>query len=171
MGYTHYWDRHAEFNKEAFTRLVDEITNTILPALPSESTSAGGYYKGEPIVLAGWDGKGEPTFNYDEIRFNGTDEGDMGHETFTLERVRTPLRDWQGNTWERPKNGYFYDFCKTARKPYDFVVCLVLIAARYHLVDSITLDSDGGEDDWAPALDFYLNLFPGRREEMTGVPS
>ena len=48
-----------------------------------------------------------------------------------------------------------WNFCKTARKPYDLLVCAVLLSA-YNIL-GYELSSDGGFEDWQPAIDFYLD--------------
>ena len=64
-----------------------------------------------------------PQIDENAVRFNGRDED--GHETFLIPRV--------GNRWE---------FCKTARKPYDVyvVACLILL---HHYNPEFTWSSDG----------------------------
>ena len=51
--------------------------------------------------------------------------------------------------------GVNFDFCKTARKPYDFVVCTMLLSLANHL-ENFEFSSDGDKDDWKPVVDFYL---------------
>ena len=80
-----------------------------------------------------------PTVNEKEIVFNGC--GDDGHETFFLQREKYNE----------------FNFCKTARKPYDVVVCAILIAAEHHAPGAWDIGSDGdysgeGCDEWGPAL-------------------
>ncbi len=57
--------------------------------------------------------------------------GDDSHETFVIDR-----------------NSTRWDFCKTARKPYDKIVTAILIAARYDFGDNFSLSSDGNWEDW-----------------------
>ena len=64
----------------------------------------------------------KPTANKKMIRFNGI--GDDGHETFVFE------------------TGKDFDFCKTARKPYDLPVCEVLLVLK-HFMNDLYLNSDG----------------------------
>ena len=66
---------------------------------------------------------------WDRIFLNGVDED--SHETFVIDR-----------------NSTRWDFCKTARKPYDDVVSAILIAARYNFGDKFSLSSDGTWEDW-----------------------
>lgn len=60
------------------------------------------------------------------IRFNGI--GEDGHETFYFNSA----------------DGDFDEFCKTARKPYDIVVCKVLLLLfDFYGKTTLNLDSDG----------------------------
>lgn len=61
------------------------------------------------------------------IRFNGIEED--GHETFCIE---------YGDTG--------FDFCKTARKPYDKYVYACLLILKRHLGGDIDISSDGEND-------------------------
>ena len=66
---------------------------------------------------------------------------ELGHESMTIHRSNDPTADW--------------GFCKTERKPYDLIVCAILIAFKQEFGSSVKVDSDGGARDWKPALDFY----------------
>ena len=142
MGYTHYWNLKNTTDKfeKQFAIVISEIT-VLKERLPEHSLSAGGYYKEEPLKLFGGDGKGKPTINKDYISFNGSQKNDMWHEGFYL-----------GTGSEKD-----FNFCKTARKPYDFMVCLVLISAANH-IDGFEFSSDGGFKDWAEVLEFYKDF-------------
>ena len=49
-----------------------------------------------------------------------------------------------------------FDFCKTARKPYDVVVCAALLAIKHHQGDNVEIRSDGDfGDEWQPAYRLY----------------
>lgn len=75
----------------------------------------------------------KPEVNSQQVFFNGA--GDNGHETFVLNK--DPIR---------------FQFCKTARKPYDQVVCACLIVAAKHAPDAIKVSSDGSPEEWQPGL-------------------
>ena len=47
-----------------------------------------------------------------------------------------------------------WSFCKTARKPYDLLVCACLIAT--HEILGYDVSSDGDLEDWKPAINFYF---------------
>jgi len=95
-------------------------------------------FTAQNIPLAGWDGKGEMTVNDEEIRFNGVEND--GHETMALGV------DTEG-----------FNFCKTARKPYDLAVTSLLIIASQHLGDLIEVSSDGDLSDWNEAKELCLS--------------
>lgn len=141
MGYTHYFKNEGhEDDKKNFLKVVAEAKK-LYDNLPEHSESAGGYYAEEPLKLFGGHGEGEPVFNENSIIFNGDASKDLDHETFAV--------------YPKP----FHDFCKTARKPYDLMVCAVLISMKRHM-KNFTYTSDGsgtvgGTDDWKPAKDFY----------------
>ncbi|KAH8742958.1 hypothetical protein F5883DRAFT_623665 [Diaporthe sp. PMI_573] len=50
--------------------------------------------------------------------------------------------------------------CKTDRKPYDIVVCAVLLRAKYLAPDAVEVSSDGDWDDWSEAA-ATLSLIAG----------
>ena len=111
-----------------------------LRCLPPRSHTAGGNYQ-EPITLKGGDGVGEPTFDKKLILFNGDAKNDLYHEGFIFALDSTARQDY---------------FCKTARKPYDFMVCVCLLAL-YNRLDDMKISSDGDQEEWQPAIDFYEN--------------
>ena len=47
-----------------------------------------------------------------------------------------------------------FNFCKTARKPYDLVVCASLIMINELVPDAFEIGSDGSIHDWQYAIDF-----------------
>jgi hypothetical protein len=86
------------------------------------------------------------------IRFNGWK--DEGHETFLVTREMPEIPDWSSD-----KSASF-DFCKTARKPYDLAVCLVLLSMKRHAPESVRVSSDGDWDaEWTEAREVYRRLF------------
>lgn len=73
----------------------------------------------------------------EKIFFNGV--GDNAHETFSY----YPNSEW--------------DFCKTARKPYDLYVCATLIVLKY-FTPGLDFSSDGVVEsgEWLDAISFLL---------------
>jgi len=72
-----------------------------------------------------------------------TCDGDCSHETFHL-----PLKYPKKGGWDTPKNGKYFDFCKTAYKPYDLPVICALIIAKHFFGSQIRVNSDGTEENW-----------------------
>lgn len=141
---------------EAFKLAANDI-NLLLKNLPKTSATAGGYHSNDPIVICGGGGTGKPKVDEFGVWLNGTDKGDMSHETFALELL-APQPVYGGRGEYDPKEGVF-NFCKTARKPYDFVVCVSLLIYKHYLKGDLKLSSDGDFDDWKPAIDFYESFF------------
>lgn len=141
MGYSHYFENKGHKDDEQNFLKVLADAKKLYDNMPEHSESAGGYYKDKPLELFDYRGIGKPVFHTTEITFNGDDYKDLSHETFSV--------------FPHP----FHDFCKTARKPYDLMVCAVLISMKKHMVN-FTYSSDGigtvgSTDDWKPARDFY----------------
>jgi hypothetical protein len=87
--------------------------------------------RASPVPLA--DGMGDPGTlpeTRGALSFNGV--GDDSHETLHLA--------------ENPTTGF--NFCKTARKPYDVVVVAVLATMKDTMGDGFAVSSDGDQSDW-----------------------
>lgn len=70
----------------------------------------------------------------------------------TRERPELPLWD--------PTAKESFDFCKTARKPYDLAVCLVMLSMKRHAPRSVRIATDGEWDgEWTEARRVYKELF------------
>ena len=65
MGYTHYWKKPYEVKVKIYKNIVDDFKTIVI-----ELETIG-------VKLAGWDGKGTPDINYDDVRFNGIEN--CGH--------------------------------------------------------------------------------------------
>ena len=80
------------------------------------------------IGIRDWNGFGDPTIGKDYIAFNGNGELGLDHETCVLD-------DTTG-----------FNFCKTARKPYDYAVRTILREAfvRGYITD---LSDDGDNEE------------------------
>ena len=146
MGYTHYYYRQKELDKKKFQDFKDDVVK-LHRSLPEHTNSAGGYHTHQRVIIKGGDGTGSPHFSIDGICFNGDKEKDMYHETFNIPRVHMKERV--------DENGLIFDFCKTARKPYDILVCASLIALKKHFGNDVKVSSDGDEEEWQPAIDFF----------------
>ena len=95
---------------------------------------------GVPVQLED-DNPRPPRIDEDVILFNGV--GEDGHEPFCLSR----------------KPNSTFEFCKTARKPYDVLVCSVLLIAHKVASDALDISSDGYAEEWLPAVDLLTRIF------------
>ena len=96
------------------------------------------------------DDNGPPMITDQHIAFNGI--GGAGHETM-----------WMG------KNAPGFNFCKTARKPYDLLVTALLILADHHAPGVWDITSDGEVENWQPALDLVNGKLPDQYALPEGV--
>lgn len=93
------------------------------------------------IAIRGWYGYDMPKLTTEKISFNGNanTDGDLSHESFVID----------------DKIGF--NFCETARKPYDYTVRKVLkLAEQYGLVTNVS--SDGANDKIYSDEEYFLGL-------------
>lgn len=144
------WDKlpsHEDYIKrinkhiKAFGKIAEEIKAAL-------------HFKSD-ITIKGGQGEGEPEITPSLIWFNGDGSKDLDHETFVLKLF--DLGNFQSNS-DIDKEGVF-GFCKTARKPYDLLVCVSLMVAKHHLGADFKISSDGDLAEWQEAIDFYEKLF------------
>lgn len=140
MGYSHYWYRpHGHEDREAFRELGTDAKRIITTAREREG-----------IEVAGWDGTGAPGFDEQSFRLNGCDPESC--ETFVWES-----RAWG---WHYEGDPRAFGCVKTARNPYDAVVCAILIRAKLIYGDYLTVSSDGDwHAEWIPGRRLYLATF------------
>lgn len=148
MGYTHYWRKEKKLNKEAFKKYRADVAKVIAEL---EGTSPHQFASGCDYTITLVNGSAQPgtkpEVSADNVVLNGCDTD--GHETFYFDRVS------EGD----PEDGLVFDFCKTARKPYDLAVTSCLILAKYHFPKT-EVSSDGDHEDWADGLAVVNRLFP-----------
>lgn len=133
MGYTHYWYQNGDVAPEVWGKITEGVEKII--AAHPEISIRREYNSISPALI-----------NSSNIVFNGV--GDLGHETFWLNREQEPAPDWQKSA----KTLGTFSFCKTAHKPYDLLVCAALLIVKHHADDVFTLSSDGDwGHDWEPA--------------------
>jgi len=96
-----------------------------------------------------------PELSEGRIVFNGEDPD--GYETFYF-----------------AKDGRGFQFCKTGRKPYDAIVCAVLIRAKVHYGDGIEISSDGdweNTEEWGQGALLCRELFGEAVDPLRGRPA
>jgi hypothetical protein len=128
-------------NPERWNRFIEEC-RLLKASLPMYSESAGGYYNDKKILIRGGLGTGKANFNKRFVWFNGDQKRELSSETFWTTPDLTRIQ-----------------WCKTDRKPYDLLVCAVLIAAHNILGYEVT--SNGNLKDWKPAIEFYSDIIYG----------
>lgn len=139
MGYTHYWYRSQPFTTNEWQLIKADVKKIIEYC---QSTHVDLRYE--------YDLKRAPSVTNTHIQFNGVAE--LGHDTFYITKS-LKYESWQDNS--KPK----FDFCKTARKPYDLAVCLCLLRIAHHS-PTFRVSSDGGwHSDWMKARNVYQHLF------------
>jgi hypothetical protein len=136
MGYTHYWGvdtKKIHGKTEKFEKLYQKAIrdcNKVIKAYYKEN-------KGTDNSLSGYSAHCK-NGAYGGINLNG--KGDNMHETFLFREHLKQNRD--------------FEFCKTARKPYDLVVVSCLSIMKFHLGAAIEVSSDGDFDDWIDGIDY-----------------
>ena len=135
MGYTHYY-------------IIQDITK---PLRTSEiAQDIGSIIMASEIPIG--DGNGiqdsQPVLEHDLVQMNGI--GDESHEALCYPP------DFEWNRKVHPAEFLGFRYCKTARKPYDVVVCAALLAIKHHQGDNVEITSDGKFDnEWQPAYRLY----------------
>ena len=129
MGYTNYWgfkknpkdiENGADKFKQAVTMLKKGIK--ILKDTYADED-------GKPLILRGGNGEGEPIFSDTLVLFNGDRKTNKDYESCCIEL-------------DMPDT-FSFDFCKTARMPYDVAVCLTLLCFRKAFGKDFSYRSDG----------------------------
>ena len=163
MGYTHYWEfkknpikieNGADKFKQAVAMVKQGIEKipSLIPSFTYRMNERGEYEQvelgKEPFKLCGGNGKGEPKFTDTLVSFNGDASVNHDHETCYI-----ALDD---------PNDFKFNFCKTARKPYDVAVCLTLLCFKEVFGDDFKFSSDGdidaGEEGWKMAKEIVAEL-------------
>jgi len=123
MGYTHYFKQIPELPENKWNPFIEEVRTTL---------------KDATNIQFDFNVNSPPQIDSEIVRFNGI--GNQGHETFFFPRL------WEAQSWETlDDNGRYFNFCKTAQKPYDIHVVKILMLVEKHFGDDVEIDSDG---DW-----------------------
>ena len=150
MGYTHYWKlpQAKDLDAAKYKAFVNDVKK-LMTNLPAHSTSAGAYHEDEELAIRGGLGVKLPEMNEKHVWLNGDSSTGMYHETFVV--VASTGDDEDEMRWYRG-----FQFCKTARKPYDILVCAALLSLEHHFGRRTTqVTSDGNFEDWEPAIKLY----------------
>ena len=160
MGYTTYWKiKPLELDQETWNEFIKDC-KFLSKHLQKNTNIAGGHYEEYILKLSGCSKYKNAKFDKNQIWFNGSsgnriktknswqdiedtkkEHETLSHETFNIQR-KVETRE--------------FEFCKTARKPYDLMVCICLILLKWHFKDKVSISSDGDMEDWQPAFDFIV---------------
>ena len=136
MGYTHHVKRPKKKHSDETWTKFISDCIDVKNNLPEDVVLGDGY--GE---------KPDPIFDNTEVFFNGMHED--AHETFQIKKAAS--------------SG---DFCKTARKPYDLMVCACLLLYKHHF-PYVQVSSDGDLDDWREAIALVVETCPKTKTDLT----
>lgn len=142
MGYTHYFKQNKPVSDEQWNAF-EKDAKVVLEHIQ----------KNLGIVLTSNDSNGV-IINSQRVNLNGDDSCDLDHETFYLEK---DYRD--------------FNFCKTARKPYDLAVCSLLLLAHEHMPNHHDIRSDGSFEEWQEAMELNAKLLGRAYKLPEGVDS
>ena len=116
MGYTHY----LRFKKAVTKERLSKASADVKKAFELVKTECPN------IVIKDGFGENEPQIDENAIWFNGDAAKEEDYETFGV-RVGD-----EG-----------FNFCKTARQPYDVYVCVACLVLTEHFGDDLCMTSDG----------------------------
>ena len=72
--------------------------------------------------------------------------GDCSYESFILDRVLKPEK------WQEPdEESRYFDSCKTAFRPYDWLVTATLLIIKHHFAQDVKVRTDGEDEHWHDA--------------------
>ena len=135
MGYTHYYTIQ-DITKPLRTSEIAQDIQSIILASEVPIGDGNGIQDSQPVL------------EHDLVQLNGI--GDDAYETLCY----PPDFEWNQEVHRPGSEGFA--FCKTARKPYDVVVCAALLAIKHHQGDNVEICSDGEFDnEWQPAYRLY----------------
>ena len=147
MGYTHYTYRPVKNAGSAY----------FYGKLALDAKKLCDYANANGIRIRNGEGLGEPEFTEFSFSINGDAEAfvdgrDLAHETFYWAGIPTQS-EW------RKDDPDFFEFCKTAYKPYDAVVTAILIRAKVIYGSCVRISSDGEWHEWQAGRDLYETVF------------
>jgi hypothetical protein len=168
MGYTHYWEIKKTAPKKVWGKIIVDFKK-LMDNMPETTNTAGGFSEKDPLFLGGCRYTQHPIVDDVQVFFNGSavpsekrkkdrnnwtdgDNDKLSHEVFYIYRIK--------------KDNANFNCCKTARKPYDLMVCAFLILAEYHAPKYYNFSSDGDYDEWYPAITFVSKFLGYDTREM-----
>ena len=144
MGYTHFFQQQREITDKEWEGIMADASCILQATINS----------GIPLACSYEEQEDPPVVSAAGIYFNGVGEG--RHEDFYLPRKMDPPH---GYTRDTQASRYRFNFCKTARKPYDVAVGAIMLSMHHHAPGAWALGSDGDseEKEWVEATFMYFN--------------
>ena len=142
MGYTHYFKQNKPVSDQQWTAFGKDA-KVVLEHIQNKLG----------IVLVSNDSN-VAIIDSERVNLNGDDTCDLDHETFYL------AKDYRE-----------FNFCKTARKPYDLAVCSLLLLAHEHMPVHHDIGSDGDFAEWQDAMELNAKIFGYAYKLPTGIDS
>ena len=147
MGYTHYTYRPVNNAGSAY----------FYGELALDAKKLCDYANANGIRIRNGVGEGEPEFTEFHFSINGdaslyVEGRDLAHETFYWAGIPTHPKHREGES-------QYFNFCKTAMKPYDAVVTAILIRAKSIYGSCVSISSDGEWQDWQAGREMYETVF------------
>lgn len=164
MGYTSYYRQKRDMIDDEFEKFCGDVKKLqeSLPATVGEfverygPTDGGlGSHGALPMAIAPEGVEGSSIFGMGAVGFNGAGYGGADHETFWVPQKM----GYKAQKWEMAGvgQGGRLHFTKTARKPYDAMVCACLLALKRRASSAWDIRSDGEVKDWASAHRFAMD--------------
>lgn len=150
MGYTHYWYRGKEIPSLVMGAIIADFKK-VVPTLGVELADGMGEGEAKLTAKEAWFNGKRPedyeTFHFPQVLEKAYDSHKPVEKICYYKQDGTPVLNSPNRV------GKWFEFCKTAQRPYDIAVCAFLIIAKHHLKDDIIIASDGELSDWQPAID------------------
>lgn len=140
MGYTNYWTPKKLKENE----VPEQFWNDCVKALDG--------VLGSGVHIA--DGMGKEEYETGRDIINSTTMTDEGHPSIVFNGPEELQEDYE--TFVLCFDGE-WNFCKTARMPYDLAVkCLLILADKYGLLDEWSFDGDCEDEEYVKAHDLLF---------------
>ena len=152
MGYTHYWSlKDSTLSQKNFNKVLKDIQK--IENYIKENKIRNDFYTDDKVNLFSGNGEGKGIY-YD----GGMLGGKFECTAFYMNGDASKGLDYETFSFTVGENEW--NFCKTARKPYDIAVCMILLSLKYHVRSTkVTSDGDGEQDEWGQAFDLWKVIF------------
>jgi len=184
MGYTHYWRRSPELNRERFIKALEDVKG-IMATLETRGLKFGGALGTQKPELTDFgivfNGKKECGHRYRDLGDPWPSATAQGVES-TIDPISGPWfsgalletricggscagapfvvdRLFLVRPWDQLEQGRYFSHCETGFKPYDLAVTACLIRLKEHLREEFVVTSDGLERGFEDAKRLCRELF------------